>query len=464
MFKLTENKIIWFVSCLTLFIAVLNDHVALFSAVIAGLILIYFFGRKFLLLSIIVMQISLTGENLVSIRPYLTAISFIILIYFFIKDFGLDYTRFPKVPKIVLIFIAFTLFVVLISSIFSIDMMTSLYSLLRFILFFIFCYLIFSMIKSTDCIVLIVIPLFISIVIVGISMFYEFYEKGAYFFIGDGELLRLAGIYENPNYVGLLLAITIPISISYLMNYHFEKIHFKVLLILFSIFQISLLLLADSRASFLAVALSSIVIFLFSPLKSKIWFGTLIISIFLIIILFIDVSFLIDIFLRPERVGTRDLFWQSGIEVIKNNLIFGTGAGTFEKVFYLNASSTIIDLINTNSSTGGTPHPHNLSLYFWAENGILGLINVLMFFYVFGLIIIKVLKQKIKINESSNFPFLISVLGILIGALARSFFEITGIITYGFLTRDLPLWIILIVTTYIYQIEYKKVLIDGNQL
>ena len=136
--------------------------------------------------------------------------------------------------------------------------------------------------------------------------------------------------------------------------------------------------------------------------------------------------------------------------MIKNNFLVGTGAGTFEHLFYTNASSSIIDLMQSSSSTGGTPHPHNLFLYFWAENGILGLLNICFFFYTFFYLIIKV-KNRLLDTKGDAYPIVISILSIIVGILVRSFFEITGVITYGFITRDLPLWIILIILIFLYQ-------------
>ena len=65
--------------------------------------------------------------------------------------------------------------------------------------------------------------------------------------------------------------------------------------------------------------------------------------------------------------------------------------------------------------------------------------------------VIPKVKNKINGTNAANYPLVISILSIIVGILVRSFFEITGIITYGFITRDLPLWIILIILVYLYQ-------------
>lgn len=448
---------------LSICIALFEKDIVFLLAIILGLYTIYLFGRNSVLVIIIVSQIAFTGEDLIKFRPFITGISLLILIYFFITEFGLDFKNYPKVPRIVLYFLGFTIITLLISSLFSIDILISFLSLLRILVFFFFCYLLYSQLKDFKTIIYLILPLFLALLIIGVTMLYEFFQKGSSFFVNDGALLRLAGIYENPNYVGLLIAITLPITLSYLMIHRYSSTFYFVINLMTFLVQLSILFLADSRASFLSVTISSIVIFLYSPNKAKMVFGIVIIISFFAILFLTDTSFLIDLFLRPERIGTRDLFWQSGIEVIKNNFMIGTGAGTFEQLFYTNASSTIIDLIQTASSTGGTPHPHNLFLYFWAENGILGLLNICFFFYTFFYLIVKV-KNKIIRIKAATYPIVISILSIIVGILVRSFFEITGVITYGFITRDLPLWIILIILVYLYQNSEKHKIYTTHEM
>lgn len=461
--KISSRTVLLSGLLLSIFISLFEKDIFYLLAIILGFYAIYLFGRNLVLVSIIVLQIAFTGENLIEFRPFITGISLLLLMYFFITEFGLDFKNYPKVPRIVLYFIGFTIITLLISSFFSIDILISLISLLRILVFFLFCYLLYSQIKDFRTIIYLIFPLFLALIIIGGTMLYEFFQKGSSFFVSEGTLLRLAGIYENPNYVGLLIAITLPITLAYLMIQRYSNTFYLIITLLTFIIQLSLLFLADSRASFLSVTISSIVIYIYSPNRTKILFGTFIVIAFLAILFLTDTSFLIDLFLRPERTGTRDLLWQSGIEVIKNNFLVGTGAGTFEKIFYTNASSTIIDLIQSSASKGGTPHPHNLFLYFWAENGILGVLNICFFFYTFFYLITKV-KNRITEIKNDTYPIVISILSILAGILVRSFFEITGVITYGFITRDLPFWIILIILIDLYQNSEKHKTYKTNDL
>ena len=55
-------------------------------------------------------------------------------------------------------------------------------------------------------------------------------------------------------------------------------------------------------------------------------------------------------------------------------------------------------------------------------------------------------------KNSNQLYYVISVAigGVGIGTLFRSFFEVSGILNYGYISRDLPFWILLIVLNYIY--------------
>lgn len=136
--------------------------------------------------------------------------------------------------------------------------------------------------------------------------------------------------------------------------------------------------------------------------------------------------------------------------VIKNNFLFGTGAGTFEQMFYSQSSSSIIYLLKTSISGAGNPHPHNLFLFFWAENGILGVLAVISLF----LVLLKISSRLVRnsfITRDFNQISVITFISVLFGLFIRAFFEVTGIITYGFITRDLPFWILIIIISFIHR-------------
>jgi len=411
---------------------------------------VYLLGRKFVLVLLVILQITFTGETFLALRPYLTVVTILILLYYFLQDYGLAFKNYPKIPGLLLWFLILLFSAIFLSALFSISFSTSIYSLIKFAVFFLLCYLFYAQIKNDRDVFYYLLSLFISVIILGVSMFAEFIQKGASFFINEGALLRLAGIYDNPNYVGILLIITMPVTISYLLfNRNGNKLY-NGIAFLFIAFQLTIMLLSDSRASIMSITVSAVILFIFSSKKTKTTVLSGIVLILLVLFLFTDISVFIELFLRPDRVGTREQLWLSGLEIISNNIFIGAGAETFEKLFYTNASSEIIALLSSAQSTGGTPHPHNLFIYFWAENGLPGLLVVVFFFFLY----FSLSKQLIKglKDYSDSFAMLkIAMLSIGFGVSARAFFEITGVITYGFITRDLPLWIIIMIMVYLFQ-------------
>lgn len=449
---------------LSIFISLFENEIFYAFIPLALFLAIYFLGKKIILVLIIVLQITATGEDLSTFRPYITVISFLVLLFLFLKEFGLDFNKYPRIPKIILWFVGIITLTLFISSVFSIDIVKSLSALTRLIVFLIFCYLIYSQVKDVKTIYLLIISLFLSVLIVGFTMMIEFIEKGASFFINEEALLRLAGIYENPNYVGMLLAITIPLTLGFLMiDMTIKKSH-KYVLSFFLIFQIIISLLSDSRSSFLSISISSIILLIASPKSIKLIFTSIILLVTINIFLFLDITALVDLFLRPERIGTRDTIWATGLNIISDNLLFGTGVDTFEQVYFSYAPSSFLEILFFSSKTNSvSPHPHNLFLYFWAENGILGLISVIFFFYVFISISIKLFKKNYQ-NNLANKTMAISTLSILMGVLVRAFFEIDGVITYGFITRDLPFWVVLIIVVYLYQNQNNYINYTNNEM
>lgn len=445
-----KNTTVFLISSLVSIGAALIVTNPIILFVFSLLLISLLFNRRIMIVLIIISNLIATGPDLQDYRIYINLFSATVFGYYFASDFGMKFNSYPKIPSKILKLIVFFLITILISSIFSINKVVSIIAFLRTLSFFIFSYLIYTQIKDDKDIKYLLIAFGIAQLFLGASIYYEFFQKGIGFFIGKEALFRLAGIYGNPNYVGLLLAITIPITLSFLMLKFVEKLVNNLFLILILLFQLGMLLLSDSRASFLSIAISSVVILWFSPKKSRRNFLYIIAGISIVLIFVSNLNNIIEIFLRLERISTRDDFWKTGIEILKNNLLFGTGADTFEQMFFSKAPSNLIHLLKVSPSGVGTPHPHNIFLYFWAENGILGVISIFMIFYISLKLSIELLQIDVVENKL-YFIITISNISIVSGLFFRAFFEITGIMTYGAITRDLPFWVLLIILCHIYQ-------------
>lgn len=445
------NKAILLASIiLSIIVSIFEFNFNYLFILVLAMFLIFYFGRNVVLALIIVSLIIATGETLLDYRPIITIISLSILLYFFISEFGLDIKNYPKVPHLIIRLILFLLFTVFLSIFNSTDLFVSIMAFLRFLIFFLICYLLFSQIKNKLTVYYYLSALAICVVFLGVSMLIEFVQKGSSFFINEGTILRLAGLYENPNYVGLLISITIPVTLSVLLLGTRFNISTRLFSVFFLFFQIILLILADSRASILAVFISSILIIYYSSKKIKLVFFISVMSVLLFLILFTNTLEIVELYLRLDRAGTRELFWQSGIEIISDHPLWGIGSDTFSKVFYSYSPSSVMEFYDLGAWKVGKPNPHNIFIYYWAENGILGFIAVFLFFGVLFKLIFTLISKKMHVEENL-YPIVISIFSITAGLLVRSMFEITGLITYGFITRDLPFWILIIILIYIFQ-------------
>ena len=93
---------------------------------------------------------------------------------------------------------------------------------------------------------------------------------------------------------------------------------------------------------------------------------------------------------------------------------------------------------------------HNFFLFFTAENGILGLITSILFFLVFFYYAFKAM-QLTKNKDYDFYVLTVAIAGIGIGIFVRSFIEITGYLSYGYITQDLPFWLLFGILIFIYQ-------------
>ena len=419
---------------------------------VAALILVfllYRYKRYFILISIILAYLVVTGDEAEKIRSVINIIALGALIVLFLQNYGFITKDYPKVPAEIIRFLAFLFFTLFISSVFSIDNLSGAVSILRMAVFFGICYIFYSFIENKKTIYIYIAALFISVAVLGGSIFVSLAGSGFSFLMLQGNLARFAGFYENPNYAGLLLVVSVPFLISLFFFDSFKPFKMKALLIIFLLINLIILLLADSRASMLSITVSGIFIIftLNRPLFFKIFFSALVV--FLILLFIPPVQDFISLFLRLNRISNRDYFWSTGIDIIKAYPVFGVGPDMFQKYFFTYMPSAVTRYYSSGAWIVGKPHPHNFFLFFTAENGILGFISAVYFWILFFYLAVKTLKLSRPVSKNV-FIISVAVTSIGIGVLIRSFFEITGYLTYGFITRDLPFWLAYIILIFIY--------------
>jgi len=221
--------------------------------------------------------------------------------------------------------------------------------------------------------------------------------------------------------------------------------------------------LANSRGGILAAIVSSS--FLFLVIKGRKFIKVLFFSLIVIIILLNTYPILeeaLDTYFRWDTVGQRELFWQSGIDIFKDFPIFGIGPNHYPKYFGTYAPAGIYEHIGFSKLTN--PTPHSLFLRFAAENGLLGIVVSFSFFVMFFYIGIRTMRLT-KNKNREYFILSTAITGIGIGMFFRAFIEVTGILSYGYLTLDLPFWLVFIILISIYQkFNFEKILLSEGQI
>jgi O-antigen ligase/tetratricopeptide (TPR) repeat protein len=220
---------------------------------------------------------------------------------------------------------------------------------------------------------------------------------------------RISSTFGNPNFTGCFLAITLPLTVAFYLS---SKSKNKAVYLFIFLAGFTALLLTRSRGAIIASVLSflffgGIITFgKFSDFQGKRkHFAILGLAVILIIV----VLFLVDS--GSENLAKRfsetspaegSLFfrlkiWESVLNLIRYNLLFGTGIGTFQIYFPQYAYSDFYKLV----PIGNLLHAESEYLEIWSEMGIVGLglflwIIVGVFFRFFQFINLKaMLEQRI---------------------------------------------------------------------
>lgn len=372
------------------------------------------------------------------------------MIHLFLKEYGFAFHKYPKVPGIIIYFVLVMFFCLLITSVSSIDPQTSLISLITTIFFFTICYLFYSMLKTIDDVYTLIFSIIISTFVLSISIFIDFISLGPAGFFVRGMLsneIELSSMIRYTEYVVFFISLSFLISL-YLIKQNSSK-KYKITITLLVLLNVIILVFANSRGSLGVAAVCILFIFIYY-FRKKIFVYLLIISVVILIayssIPIIEES--TEAYLRLGTISERELFWNSGVEIFNDYPILGIGPNLYPLYFASYSPSGVYEHIGFDKITN--PTPHNLFLRYAAETGSLGLIVPIFFFIMYFNISLKTLALTKKISRE-YFVLTITTTGIGIAMFLRSFIEVTGILAYGYLTLDLPFWIVVVIMIFIYQ-------------
>ncbi len=387
----------------------------------------------------------MSSDYLGDYRIFISLFLTLLLVIIFLIDHGFEYAKYPRLPIGIIRFVIFLLITLICSTVFSFYINLSFIATIRVMTFLVICYLIYSLIKEKIEINILIYSLIVVTILSGISMFIDLYQLGLQKFFIRGVLEDKYTLIAPKGFTGeTIFFISFTLLIALLFKNERKSFYSKLVIWLLILVNGILLILANSRGGILAAVIATAVFLLI--IKPKIFFKLFLIIVSLLIVLFVLSSNFKDTFeayMRLETVDQRLVYWNMGLEIIRDNPVFGVGPDTFHKQFFNYIPSSFIRFLNPELSNLGSPHPHNFFIYFFAENGILGLLTAILFFIMFFYYAVKTFNKSRKLN-SEFYIFTAVILSIGIGIFIRSFLEITGYLTYGYIKTDLPFWLLFI--------------------
>lgn len=386
------------------------------------------------------------------------AINFTAFLYLF-TDFLLKHQlfigKYPRLPKELSVFLTLYFISLLISSAFSVNLQRSIVQVSRVTAFFILIYLIYSNINTPQTIKYLYSTIIISSVIVSSVIIYNFAVQGIGFDINTNVLMRTQGIYSNVNAMGGMIVISFVILLSLLISGYVKKYNKYIILIL--ILNVLGLVFNNSRSTMIGIIFGFLTILF--VLKRKYFFTFLTVIGVLLFIIFMDEQFsqIFSFYFRLERgITGRDNFWNMALSMFGDNWIFGVGPGGYKYQMYkylpvmIGSWHELTIYSYYNITEIGLQH--NIYLFILSELGIFGLSIFSLFFFSYfkkTIILLKGEEKLIKIVA-------IVSLGAGVGLLVRGIFESLNILTYGWLSGDLPFWLIVLTLFSVEKLLPKK--------
>ncbi len=417
------------------------------------------FDEKYLLSASIILFLVMTSDFAASYRNYLNVILIFLLLFLYIRRFGLSAKSLFNFPKEINYLIALTLISMLVSSIFSSNIIACVFVTLRQLVFFIIVYIYFSFINDKKTVLNYLNSLIIVSIILGLVIFYDIFSEGLTLFsFQTHSFNQFSGLYSNPNAVGILLAVTIPVMIALSLIKRNHKSRLKYFYYSLLAFLLIVLLLTDSRASIGAVFISMVfILWRLKPRYLKFFLeGLTGLALLIIIVPVLNKYF--GIYFRVDRIleNTRYQIWTMSFDIIKHNFLVGVGPDLFWTKIYTYLPVMLGSFEAHQIWWARSGAAHNFFLYKFAEMGILGLASAIYLFVIYFKLSFKA-ERLAKVIDKDYYYISVAISSIGLGLLGRSFLEATSLISNGWITRDLPFWMVVAITAYLY-----KTFIDSN--
>lgn len=446
---------------LAIFIVTLGN----LSPILISLVTLAFFvsiwKERFILYFIIITSLTVVGELNPTLRLFVNIIDILALFYLFFKKYEFKFESYPKVNSRLILYIFFLLFLMLITSTLSKNILAGYTLFVKTTIFFAIVYMLYALIDGERQIAIFRNSVVISAIVLLMFSFFSMIQKGLNIFeINTWIYLRFSGLISNPNGVAAFYAIVIPWVVGEILVNAREnrKIHIVTLTLL-----IIGLLFTVSRGAFLSLSVSFlfVLVFLYRKILIRIVVSMGIVALIIAIIPEFNDTFTTLIRLE-EGVSQRDILWQLSINMIKNNFWFGVGPGSFTAEIFNNFPVMLdswhgIFLKELAVVTEGSNISHNFYLNFFSEMGIIGLVIAILLpviYFSIGASTIKMFAENKVI-----YTRVLILVSIGAGLFVRGFFEGINLITFGWITMDLPFWLVFATILY-YNSKGKSLRID----
>lgn len=435
----------------------LGENLIIILPIVVLLLLSVSLGERFVYGVIIIILFTLVGDVSGSIRIYIQLTSFILLGIVFIKRYGLKWAMYPHIPNSIIYFLIVYYFAIITSTFMSRFPLEAVPLIVQQSIFFLFLYLFYALIRDEKDVAVILISILISSIILTASSIIDFIEGGLVVSNLTSSVGRISGLIANVNVLTNFYIISFPLVIvSFLIKFKYLD---KSLSFLLMTYFLAGLLITISRTAVLGAIVSTA--FLLFMIERKYFYYLLTVTIVLFTFLFLCPplnEFVTLLFRVEEGMSNRDYLWELSSNIISNNPVFGIGAGSYKYEIFnyfpvlLNSWSGQV-IINIWEMTSGANISHNFFLRSYTDLGILGLFSALLIPLIYFRIGIKTIQFYRKGNKKTYYV----ILAIFISGATmflRSAVDDIGILTYGWITADLPFWLIFSCIVYYYKNIY----------
>jgi O-antigen ligase len=228
--------------------------------------------------------------------------------------------------------------------------------------------------------------LFITAFITGLTIgFYGLMQhNGKDFVMWVNNYNSIIGTLGNPNFAGALMAIVATVIFGIAINNAFNLI-FRYISLILVILLLVVIYLSQARQGLIAIVIGigiSILIYVYSVSKKLGIIAFMVSALFSIVGIFgmLQIGPLTQFLYKPT-VSVRGYYWRAGINMMKDNPLFGVGIDRYGSYFkqYREPGYSLsygMELTSTNA--------HNTPIQFFATGGVpLGIMYILLNLFIF---------------------------------------------------------------------------------